>query len=51
MIRETLYDPLNEHENLIFDNEQDIHMNSINYEANDDGHNLDLLIILDYLIL
>jgi hypothetical protein len=36
---------ITDHESLHFDNELDIHMSSENYEANDYGHNLDLLII------
>ena len=38
--------PLKERENVHFDNEQDICLSPENYEANGDGHNLDLLIIL-----
>lgn len=34
-----------EHENPRFDNEQDIHMSSVNYDENDDDHDLDLSII------
>ena len=41
--------PLNGHNNLHFDNEPVIHMNSINDEENGDGHNLDLLNISDNL--
>ena len=37
--------PVNEHENLHFGNEWDVHMNSNYHEANGYGHNLDLLII------
>ena len=36
---------VNEHENLHFDNEQGIHMNSKTYEESGYGLNLDLLTI------
>ena len=35
--------PLNEHENIYFDNERDNHMSSRNYEDSGYGLNLDLL--------
>ena len=38
--------PLNEHANLHFDNECDIHMSSQNYEDSGHGLHLDLLTIL-----
>ena len=39
------YMTLNEHENVHFDNEKDIHMSSETCEANVYGNELDLLII------
>jgi hypothetical protein len=41
--------PPNEHKNLHFKNECDIHMNTKSYEANGYGYDLDLLIISHYL--
>jgi hypothetical protein len=40
-----LYDHLMNTRNVHFDNEEDIHMSSKTYEANDYGNELDLLII------
>ena len=40
--------PLNEHENLHFENEYDIHLSSKNYEATGYRRNLDFLIISHY---
>jgi len=40
------YMTLNEHENLHFDDEEDIYMSSKNYEANGYRHDLDSIIIL-----
>ena len=37
--------PLIEYESLHFDNELDVYMRSKNYEANDYGRDLDLLVI------
>ena len=42
----TFLDHLNEHNNLHVDKEQDMHMNSKNYEENDYNLDLDSLIIL-----
>ena len=36
--------PLSEYESLHFDNELDVHMSSEKIEANDYGHDLDLLV-------
>ena len=40
----------NEYMNLHFDNEEDIHFNSENHEENGHGYDLEMLIILHYIV-